>query len=56
MSGRNITHQIKLPMSLTIILGLIAFGLVANVFKPILNIGDAYAADEVHKIVSTQLN
>ena len=44
MSGRNITHQIKLPMSLTIILGLIAFGLVANVFKPVLNINEASAS------------
>ena len=50
MSGRNITHQIRLPMSLTIILGLIAFGLVANVFKPVLNINEAFAAGEVHKI------
>ena len=37
-------------MSLTIILGLIAFGLVANVFKPVLNINEAFAAGEVHKI------
>ena len=52
MSGRNITHQIRLPMSLTIILGLIAFGLVANVFKPVLNINEAFAAGEVHKIAT----
>jgi hypothetical protein len=50
MSARKVTHEIKLPLSLTIILGLIAFGLVANVFKPILNIDKAFAAGEVHKI------
>ena len=50
MFERKVTHEIKLPMSLTIILGLIAFGLVANVFKPVLNIDKAFAAGEVHKI------
>ena len=50
MSARKVTHEIKLPLSLTIILGLIAIGLVANVFKPILNIDKAFAAGEVHKI------
>ena len=46
MSQRTVTHQIKLPTSLTIILGLIAFGLIANVLKPVLKIDDAFAADE----------
>lgn len=50
MSGRKVTHEIKLPISLTIILGLIAFGLVANVLKPVLNIDKAFAAGEVQKI------
>ena len=50
MSARKVTHEIKLPISLTIILGVIGFGLVANVFKPILNIERAFAAGEVHKI------
>ena len=50
MSQRNVTHQIKLPLSLTIILGLIAFGLIANVLKPVLKIDEAFAAGEVHKI------
>ena len=50
MSGRKITHEVKLPISLTIILGVIAFGLVANVFKPVLNIDKAFAAGEIHKI------
>mgnify|MGYP004393395297 CR=1 FL=1 len=31
MSGRKVTHEIKLPLSLTIILGVIAFGLVVNI-------------------------
>ena len=47
MSQRNVTHQIKLPLSLTIILGLIAFGLIANVLKPLLKIDEAIAAGPV---------
>ena len=31
MSAQKVTHEIKLPLSLTIILGLIAFGLVVNI-------------------------
>ena len=50
MSGRKVTHEIKLPRSLTIILGVIAFGLVANVFKPVFNIEEAFASNQVHKI------
>ena len=44
MSANKVTHEIKLPLSLTIILGVIAFGLVANVSKPILNIEKAFDA------------
>ncbi len=56
MLQRKVTHEIKLPISLTIILGLIAFGLVANVFKPVLTADKANAAEtltsgEVRKIV-----
>ena len=54
MSQRTVTHQIKLPLSLTIILGLIAFGLIANVLKPVLKIDEAFAAGEVHKIAICQ--
>ncbi len=54
MSGRKVIHEIKLPISLTIILGLIAFGLVANVLKPVLNIDKAFAADGVQKIAICQ--
>jgi len=50
MSAQKVTHEIKLPISLTIILGVIAVGLVANLFKPILNIDTAYASNEVQKI------
>ena len=50
MLRRKVTHEIKLPISLTIILGLIAFWLLANVLKPVLNIDKAFAAGEVHKI------
>ena len=55
MSARKVTHEIKLPISLTIILGVIAFGLVANVFKPILNIEKAFASDQIHKIAICSL-
>ena len=56
MSQRTVTHQIKLPLSLTIILGLIAFGLLANVLKPVFTVDKANAAEtltsvEVRKIV-----
>ena len=47
MSARKITHEIKLPLSLTIILVVIAFGLVANVFKPVLKVDEAFAAGQV---------
>ena len=50
MSGRKVTHEIKLPLSLTIILGVIAFGLVANVLQSVFNIGEAFASNQVHKI------
>jgi len=44
MTHKKVIHQIKLPLSLTIILGLIAFGLIANVLKPVLKIDEAFAA------------
>jgi len=50
MSARKITHEIKLPLSLTIILGVIAFGLVANLLKPVLSVSDAFASGNVSKI------
>ena len=47
MLQRKVTHEIKLPISLTITLGLIAFGLVANVLKPVLTIDKAIASETV---------
>ena len=56
MSARKVTYEIKLPLSLTIIIGVIAFGLMANVFKPVFTVDRAIAAEtltssEVRKIV-----
>ena len=50
MSHETVTHKIKLPFTLTVILGVIAFGLVANIFKPLLSVGSAFAGGEVYKI------
>lgn len=36
MENRKIIHEIKLPKSLTIILGALAFGVCVHVFTPIL--------------------
>ena len=36
-------NQIKLSLSLTIILGRIAFGLIANMLKSVLKIDEAFA-------------
>jgi hypothetical protein len=44
MSAQKITHEIKLPLSLTIILGVMVFGLFAHIFTPVLKIDDALAA------------
>ena len=56
MPEKNIVYEIKLPLSLKIIFCAIAFGLVANLFKPILNIDSAKAdnalsSQEVRQIV-----
>jgi len=47
MSARKVTHEIKLPLSLTVILGAIAFGLLANIFQPILRVDNAHAASQL---------
>lgn len=47
MTHKKVIHEIKLPISLTIILGLIAFGLIANVLKPIVKVESAFAYDLV---------
>ena len=56
MTHQKVIYRIKLPLSLTIILGLIAFGLIANVLKPVVTVDKAFAAEaltssEVRKIV-----
>ena len=56
MSQRTVTHQIKLPLSLTIILGLIAFGLIANVLKPIVKVESAFAYEMVNAYVHNKRN
>ena len=50
MSDKKIVHEIKLQKSVVVILGALAFGLVANVFKPAFNIEEAFASTQVHKI------
>ena len=56
MSQKTVTHQIKLPLSLTIILGLIAFGLIANVLKPIVTGDPAFAYEMVNAYVHNKRN
>ena len=56
MSQRTVNHQIKLPLSLTIILGLIAFGLIANVLKPIVKVESAFAYEMVNAYVHNKRN
>ena len=42
---RKITHQVKIPTVVTVALYAIAFGLMANVVKPLLTADLAWAAD-----------
>ena len=46
MSNKTITHEVKLQKSVIVILGIMAFGLCANVFAPALSVKDAMA--ELH--------
>ena len=43
MSNKTITHEVKLQKSVIVILGIMAFGLCANVFAPALSVNDAMA-------------
>ena len=43
MSNKTITHEVKLQKSVIVILGVMAFGLCANVFAPALTVKDAMA-------------
>ena len=56
ISQKTVTHQIKLLLPLTIILGLIAFGLIANVLKPIVKVESAFAYEMVNAYVHNKRN
>ena len=58
MSGRKVTHEIKLPLSLTIILGVIAFGLVVNIIDSNFFTTDALAAMDLQdfRMVESKLS
>ena len=58
MSGRKVTHEIKLPLSLTIILGVIAFGLVVNIIDSNFFTTDALAAMDLqdYRMVESKLS
>ena len=43
MSNKTITHEVKLQKSVIIILGIMAFGVCANVFAPALSVQPALA-------------
>ena len=43
MSNKTITHEVKLQKSVIVILGIMAFGVCANVFAPALSVNDAMA-------------
>ena len=43
MSNKTITHEVKLQKSVIIILGIMAFGVCANVFAPALSVQPAMA-------------
>lgn len=43
MSNKTITHEVKLQKSVIVILGIMAFGLCANVFAPSLSVKPALA-------------
>ena len=43
MTKRVVEHKIKLEKSLTIILGVLAFGVFLNAFAPVFDVKDAFA-------------
>ena len=43
MSNKTITHEVKLQKSVIVILGIMAFGVCANVFAPALSVNSAMA-------------
>ena len=55
MTDKKIPYEVKLPMSLTIILGLIAFGLVLSLVKPAFTINKAIAAETISAMEVRQI-
>ena len=53
MSNKTITHEVKLQKSVIIILGVMAFGLCANVFAPALSLKEALALENRDSIYVT---
>ena len=53
MSNKTITHEVKLQKSVIIILGVMAFGLCANVFAPALSLKEALALENYDSISVT---
>ncbi len=53
MSNKTITHEVKLQKSVIIILGVMAFGLCANVFAPALSLKEALALEHLDQIFVT---
>ena len=50
MSNKTITHEVKLQKSVIVILGIMAFGLCANVFAPVFKVEEAMAGIGVQKV------
>ena len=50
MSSKTITHEVKLQKSVIVILGVMAFGLCANVFAPALSVKEALSLDDYDTI------
>tara|TARA_R110000824_G_scaffold53273_4_gene147588 strand:+ start:247 stop:465 length:219 start_codon:yes stop_codon:yes gene_type:complete len=45
MTQRTVKHEIKLQKSVVVVLGILAFGVVANAFAPALDVEKALADD-----------
>ena len=52
MSNKTITHEVKLQKSVIVILGIMAFGLCANVFAPALSVKPALAQLASHPTIT----
>jgi len=54
MTDKVITHEIKLETSLKVILGVLAFGVLAHAFVPAFNAGPAFAANGMQQFKGAQ--